>query len=235
MYATTFTGNLVGNVTGNVTGNVSGSSGSCTGNSVTATTATYTSYIMCPDTRATVINPNGLKATEMGIRFDFKQSSVTGLSASYSGVMSYRPYASGSDWSGGPAHQLAFDANGLHWRKSSGDTTWNSWKHIAFTDSNITGSSASCTGNSATATKVGVASIWMYPENNNEVNFGGTNTDTTIYFAYRAKDSRAIPTKFMFGGSTGASSIQADKLIGGSGRFTLQWNSTDSSIDFVFA
>lgn len=34
------TANLTGDVTGNVTGNVSGSSGSCTGNSATATTAT---------------------------------------------------------------------------------------------------------------------------------------------------------------------------------------------------
>lgn len=42
--AGTFTGNITGNVTGNVTGdvtgNVSGSSGSCTGNSATATLAT---------------------------------------------------------------------------------------------------------------------------------------------------------------------------------------------------
>jgi hypothetical protein len=37
VYATTFTGNLTGDVTGNVTGNCSGSSGSCTGNSATAT------------------------------------------------------------------------------------------------------------------------------------------------------------------------------------------------------
>ncbi len=37
--ATTFNGRLIGTVTGNVTGNVSGSSGSCTGNSATATTA----------------------------------------------------------------------------------------------------------------------------------------------------------------------------------------------------
>ncbi len=36
----TITGDLTGDVTGNVTGNVSGSSGSCTGNSATATTAT---------------------------------------------------------------------------------------------------------------------------------------------------------------------------------------------------
>ena len=38
--ATKFAGNLTGDVEGNVTGNVSGSSGSCTGNSATATTAT---------------------------------------------------------------------------------------------------------------------------------------------------------------------------------------------------
>lgn len=38
--AATFTGNLTGSVTGNVTGNVSGSSGSCTGNSATATLST---------------------------------------------------------------------------------------------------------------------------------------------------------------------------------------------------
>ena len=37
--ANTFNGRLIGNVTGNVTGNVSGSSGSCTGNSATATVA----------------------------------------------------------------------------------------------------------------------------------------------------------------------------------------------------
>ena len=43
--ATTFTGNL----TGNVTGNVSGSSGSCTGNSVTATTASTATNITVAD------------------------------------------------------------------------------------------------------------------------------------------------------------------------------------------
>ena len=45
IYAAAFsgplTGNVTGNLTGNVTGNVTGSSGSCTGNSVTATSATF--------------------------------------------------------------------------------------------------------------------------------------------------------------------------------------------------
>jgi len=60
-------------------------------------------YMHSPDTRATVLNPNELVANKNGIQFDFKQASVTGLTG-YSGVLSYRPYASNSDWSGGPAH-----------------------------------------------------------------------------------------------------------------------------------
>lgn len=115
-------------------------SGTWSGNATTATTATY---IKSTDSRSDIINPNGLKAAQ-GVRFDFKSSTVTGLD-DWSGVMSYRPYASNSDWSGGPAHQLAFDGNGLHWRKSTNDTTWSSWKTIAFTDSNITGNAETAT------------------------------------------------------------------------------------------
>lgn len=48
-------------------------------------------------------------------------------------------------------------------------------------------------------TKVGVSTIWVYPENNNEINFGGTNISSTIFFGYRAKDSRVKPTAFVFG------------------------------------
>ena len=106
-------------------------------------------YMRSPDTRSTTINPNDLNANENGIQFDFKQKSITGLSAAYSGIISYRPYSSGSDWSGGPAHQLAFDADGIHWRKSTGDTTWQAWQDIV----RNTGTwDISITGNAATAT-----------------------------------------------------------------------------------
>lgn len=48
-------------------------------------------------------------------------------------------------------------------------------------------------------TKVGVSTIWVYPENNDEINFGGTNISSTIFFGYRAKDSRVKPTEYHFG------------------------------------
>ena len=54
-------------------------------------------------------------------------------------------------------------------------------------------------------TKVGVSTIWVYPENNNEINFGGTNTSSTIFFGYRAKDSRVKPTAFVFGNNNSPS------------------------------
>ena len=95
--------------------------------------ATSARYISCPDTRSAAITPKDLTADPTGVSFDFKSNSVTGLTAAYAGVMTFRPYSSSSDWTGGPAHNLAFDANGLHHRTSKDDTTWNSWKKLAYT------------------------------------------------------------------------------------------------------
>ena len=50
----------------------------------------------------------------------------------------------------------------------------------------------------------------IYAENNNEINFGGTNPSTSIYFGYRKKTSKEIPSIFIFGGETGTASIQAN-------------------------
>ena len=63
--ATTFSGAL----TGNVTGNASGSSGSCTGNSATATVAT---------------NAQGLTGTP-----DITVRNITGVAATFTGVLTY--------------------------------------------------------------------------------------------------------------------------------------------------
>lgn len=54
----------------------------------------------------------------------------------------------------------------------------------------------------------------MYAHNSNEINFGGTNTSTTLYFGYRATDSRPIPAKFVFGGSTGTATLVAATFQG---------------------
>lgn len=82
------------------------------------------------DTRASAIEPQLLDANNTALQLDFKQKSITGLTADYSGILSYRPYASGGDWTGGPAHQIAFDTNGLHWHKSTNSTTWGSWRQL---------------------------------------------------------------------------------------------------------
>ena len=64
-------------------------------------------------------------------------------------------------------------------------------------------------GNASTSTKTGVSTIWLYPERQNEINFGGTNQGTTIYFGAYKKDERPIPTHFVFGGGTGTAEIKA--------------------------
>lgn len=50
----------------------------------------------------------------------------------------------------------------------------------------------------------------VYAEVNNEINFGGTNPSNRIYFGYRKKDSKEIPSIFVFGSGTGTANIQAN-------------------------
>lgn len=47
--------------------------------------------------------------------------------------------------------------------------------------------------------------IDLIAHNNNEINFGGANTDTTIYFGYRSRGSRPAPTSYVFGKDSAAS------------------------------
>lgn len=64
-------------------------------------------------------------------------------------------------------------------------------------------------------TRVGIDAIWIYPNNSNEINFGGTNTSSTLYIGYRATDSRPIPTTYIFGSSSsGTATIKAASFVG---------------------
>lgn len=56
------------------------------------------------------------------------------------------------------------------------------------------------------------STMTVYPCGNNELNFGGTGglgSGNSIYIGYRAVDSKAIPSKFVFGGSTGTANLTA--------------------------
>lgn len=56
--------------------------------------------------------------------------------------------------------------------------------------------------------------MFIKAEKSNEVNFGGTNNSSTIYFGYRAAGSKPIPTSFIFGGSTGTATVTASTFNG---------------------
>ena len=82
------------------------------------------------DTRSTNLNPENYTPS---VQADFKQNSADGLTdgGTYHGVITFRPYGTGTDLSGGPVHQLAFTQNGNLWQRvSTGTTSWGPWTEI---------------------------------------------------------------------------------------------------------
>lgn len=85
-------------------------------------------FIDCSDTRNVSYSTDSVSK---GLQLDFKSNAVTGLDYAYAGVITFRPYGTGNDLSGGPIHQLAFDNNGIHYRKTYNTDKWTDWKGIA--------------------------------------------------------------------------------------------------------
>ena len=113
--ANTFNGNLSGNVNGNVTGDVSGNSGS-------------SDRINSPDTRSSNPAPNTIST---GLFLDFKSNSAIGISGhgSYCGLLTFRPYGSPTDFSGGPVHRIAFCEDGAILHQTGNSSGWGSWSY----------------------------------------------------------------------------------------------------------
>ena len=109
-----------------------------TASDIGAATSTHSHTSMgVNDTRNNNENPTALCANSQ-IRADFKMPSkinLTGSSASYVGTITFRPFGSANDWSGGKATQLAFaDEGNVFMRKGTG-TTWSDWTQF-YTSSN---------------------------------------------------------------------------------------------------
>lgn len=68
-------------------------------------------------------------------------------------------------------------------------------------------------------------SMTLYAHHSNEVNFGGTNNSGTIYFGYRAMDSKPIPSTFVFGGTGNGSATVTAGMVKGA-----VWNDLSDSI-----
>ncbi|WLZ21171.1 tail protein [Bacteroides phage C3_41T2LP] len=138
------------------------------------------------DTRSVNHVPNDYNS--LFIMRGIKTLTTIGLSdgGSYATVWGWRGW---SDSSEGQAWEIASTNEDLYTRHGE-TTSWTSWAKI-LNSSNY---------QNYPNTKVGVSTIWLYPENNNEINFGGTYTaNSNIYFGYTSKDNRPKPTEYHFG------------------------------------
>ena len=138
------------------------------------------------DTRSVNHVPNDYNS--LFIMRGIKTLTTIGLSdgGSYATVWGWRGWP---DSSGGQAWEIASTNEDLYTRHG-GTTSWTSWAKI-LNSSNY---------QNYPNTKVGVSTIWLYPEKNNEINFGGTfTTNGQIFFGYTSKDNRPRPTEYHFG------------------------------------
>ena len=138
------------------------------------------------DTRSVNQVPNDYDS--LFIMRGIKNLTTIGLSDSgvYATVWGWRGWA---DSSGGQAWEIASTNEDLYTRHGH-TTSWTSWAKI-LNSSNY---------QNYPNTKVGVSTIWLYPEHNNMINFGGTYTaSSNIYFGYNSKDNRPRPTEYHFG------------------------------------
>lgn len=138
------------------------------------------------DTRSVNQVPNDYYS--LFIMRGIKNLTTIGLSDSgaYATVWGWRGWR---DKSGGHAWEIASTNNDLYTRHGE-TTSWTSWAKI-LNSSNY---------QNYPNTKVGVSTIWLYPEHNNMINFGGTYTaSSNIYFGYNSKDNRPRPTEYHFG------------------------------------
>ena len=121
-------------------------SGNFSAGTITATlsgNASTATRVLSSDTRNDATTPETLAAP--GTIFDFKANTSNGLAdgGTYHGLMTYRPYGSATDWTGGPSHQIGFTSNGNLYHRSGSNTTWGSWNKIYESDDAATANTAS--------------------------------------------------------------------------------------------
>lgn len=117
-----------------------------------------------------------------------KNLTTIGLSDSgaYATVWGWRGWA---DSSGGQAWEIASTNKDLYTRHGH-TTSWSSWAKI-LNSSNY---------KDYMHDKFGTYGLIVYSTTSNEINFGGTYTDSSnIYFGYNSKDNRPRPTEYHFG------------------------------------
>lgn len=92
-------------------------------------TAIAANRITCIDNRNVATTPD---LYNTGLHTEFKSNSIAGIEDGglFTGLLTYRRYGSGTDFSGGKSGQLAFTDNSNIWCRFGKDKTWESWKKI---------------------------------------------------------------------------------------------------------
>lgn len=138
------------------------------------------------DTRSVNHVPNDYDS--LFIMRGIKNLTTIGLSGGgvYATVWGWRGWA---DPSGGQAWEIASTDEDLYTRHGE-TTSWSSWAKI-LNSSNY---------KDYMHDKFGTYGLIVYSTTSNEINFGGTYTDSSnIYFGYNSKDNRPRPTEYHFG------------------------------------
>lgn len=123
-------GNVLAELINTLTNNVSNNYALRDGSNATGR---WQGGLACLDERNTNYTPYDLG---IGLELHMINNNTNNLKdgGSYNGVFSFRQWGSGSDWTGGKAHQLSFTDNENIWhRTSSGDDSWGTWKKLAYT------------------------------------------------------------------------------------------------------
>ena len=138
------------------------------------------------DTRSVNHVPNDYNS--LFIMRGIKNLTTIGLSDSgvYATVWGWRGWV---DTGGGQAWEIASTNEDLYTRHGY-TTSWSSWAKI-LNSSNY---------KDYMHDKFGTYGLIVYSTTSNEINFGGTYTDSSnIYFGYKSKDNRPRPTEYHFG------------------------------------
>ena len=138
------------------------------------------------DTRSVNHVPNDYGS--LFIMRGIKNLTTIGLSDSgvYATVWGWRGW---QDKTGGHAWEIASTNNDLYTRHGE-TTSWTSWAKI-LNSSNY---------KDYMHDRFGTSGLIVYSTTSNEINFGGTYTDSSnIYFGYNSKDNRPRPTEYHFG------------------------------------
>lgn len=125
----------------------------------------------------------------------------------------------GGEWNSGANITLNATGTGSEWsfdiyRNGKGGTLWHVWDSSLNTMLGVTpdnGHVIAPYGFEGGLTNYD-GNIKLYPEHGDEINFGGTSTSSSIYFGYRSKDGRSVPTTYNFGSSSNSVSIKVTNV-----------------------